>query len=661
MNRTLKWLLIAGGTIVVLLIAAVVLIPLLVDVNHYKPQIEARVQETTGRAFKINGAIDLSVFPWIGLALGDLRLGSPSGFGETDLLSVGRFEARVRLIPLLSRRIEIQRIVLEAPAIALVKKKDGRTNWQFQPPAPPKGKKTPRPEAPAPEANLALASLTAEEIAVRNGRLTYRDEAGGKPQEIADLNLVLKDVSLDRPLQIDFSTRVNGQPVTLKGTAGPLGNPPASQPLAYDLVLAALDAVDIKLKGTARDLQTQPAVSLDMEVAAFSPRKVFERLGQPFPIQTTDPEVLKTMTFRGNLNGGPQGVKLDAGQMTLDQSRIDFKAEADEFEKPRLAFDARIDDIDIDRYLPPPTPGKDKDAAPASTADKQAIDYAPLRRLILDARLNVAKLKINQARMQNIELKISGRNGRFQLEPFSADLYGGKARIAGRMDVNGPQPRSDVSIALTDMLVGPFLADVVQKDFLQGRLVTAIDLRFSGDRPETIRRSLNGKGRLTFNDGAIVGIDLAGMVRNLQAAFGAGEWVKEKPQTDFTELDIPFVLTEGVFQTAASNMKSPLLRLLADGRADLVQEALDFRITPKFVATLVGQGDTEDRQGVVVPVLVSGSFDQPKFQPDLKSIARQQVEDKIVESEKFKEVFEENEKLKPYEDQAKDLIKGLFK
>ena len=107
-----------------------------------------------------------------------------------------------------------------------------------------------------------------------------------------------------------------------------------------------------------------------------------------------------------------------------------------EFDKPRLALDARIDDIDIDRYLPPPTPAKDKAAAPASkppasTGDKQAIDYAPLRRLVLDARLNAAKIKVNQARLQNIVLKITGRNGRFQLEPFSADLYGGRARIAG--------------------------------------------------------------------------------------------------------------------------------------------------------------------------------------------------------------------------------------
>ncbi len=107
-------------------------------------------------------------------------------------------------------------------------------------------------------------------------------------------------------------------------------------------------------------------------------------------------------------------------------------------------------------------------------------------------------------------------------------------------------------------------------------------------------------------------------------------------------------------------MKSPLLRLLANGKADLVNETLNFRINPKFVATLVGQGDTESRSGIMVPVLVSGSFAQPQFKPDLESIARQQVEEKIIESEQFKKVFEKNEELKPYEEEAKKLIKGFF-
>ena len=80
MNRIVKWMLLAGGALLVLLVAAIVLIPLLMDVNRYKPQIEAKVQEATGRTFKIGGDIEVSVFPWVGLSLSDQTLGSPTGF-----------------------------------------------------------------------------------------------------------------------------------------------------------------------------------------------------------------------------------------------------------------------------------------------------------------------------------------------------------------------------------------------------------------------------------------------------------------------------------------------------------------------------------------------------------------------------------------------------
>ena len=142
MNRAVKWILIGGGGLLLLLIAAIILIPLLVDVNRYKPQIEARIQEATGRSFQIGGDIGLSVFPWIGVSLSDLSLGSPAGFEDTQFVRVGDFEARVKLLPLLSRQVEISRVVLQAPEIILVKKKNGQTNWAFKPPA---GEKKPAP------------------------------------------------------------------------------------------------------------------------------------------------------------------------------------------------------------------------------------------------------------------------------------------------------------------------------------------------------------------------------------------------------------------------------------------------------------------------------------------------------------------------------------
>lgn len=665
MNRMLKWILIGGGGVLILLIVAIVLVPLLVDVNHYKPQIEAKVQEATGRTFTIGGEIALSVFPWVGLSLSDLRLGSPTGFKEPELLTVGDFEARVKLMPLLSRRIEIKRVVMQAPRIVLVKNKTQKTNWDFKRPASQTEDAKPAvKDAPAEASGFALQSLTAEEIAIRDGALTFIDHTSGKRQEVSEITLALTDVSLERPVALVFSTRVNGQPFKIEGTVGPLGSPPASQPVAYDLTVSALDELEAVLKGAARDLTSQPSFDLNLEVVAFSPRTLFERLGQAFPVETTDPGVLNKVSLKAQLKGGTTHVSLDNGTLVLDDTRTDFTVAAKAFEKPDITFDIRMDAIDIDRYLParekePADPAAKSEAGKPDGKAKSP-DYEPLRRLILDGQLAVGQLKAGKAKMQNVRFQITGQNGRFQIKPLAAELYGGTANISGTFDVRQNQPRSDLQLKLQNVAAGPMLQDVAQKDIIEGRLQSDLTLKFQGDQPERVKQTLNGGGQFNFTDGALVGIDLAAMVRNVGTAFGQSEQVTEKPKTDFSELNIPFTLRKGTFVTEATRLLSPLLRVNAAGQADLVAEELDFRVEPSFVATIKGQGDTEARQGLMVPVLISGSFQQPRFAPDLKAVARKQVQEKLIDSGKLDEVFEKNEDLKPYEDTTKGLLKGIF-
>jgi hypothetical protein len=101
--------------------------------------------------------------------------------------------------------------------------------------------------------------------------------------------------------------------------------------------------------------------------------------------------------------------------------------------------------------------------------------------------------------------------------------------------------------------------------------------------------------------------------------------VKKKPRTDFTELRSPFSITDGLYETPETTMISPLLRVQAEGKADLVEETLAFRVEPKFVATIKGQGDTMERSGIMVPVLVSGTFSSPTFRPDLEGMIKQGI------------------------------------
>ena len=112
MKTLIKWGVISGVAVVLLIVAAAILIPMFVDVKQYKPKIEQLVSEQTGRSFSLGDDMDLSVFPWVGVRLSDLRLGSPKGFKSGDMVKVKGFEVRLKVMPLLSRQIEVIHLFL---------------------------------------------------------------------------------------------------------------------------------------------------------------------------------------------------------------------------------------------------------------------------------------------------------------------------------------------------------------------------------------------------------------------------------------------------------------------------------------------------------------------------------------------------------------------
>ena len=85
-------------------------------------------------------------------------------------------------------------------------------------------------------------------------------------------------------------------------------------------------------------------------------------------------------------------------------------------------------------------------------------------------------------------------------------------------------------------------------------------------------------------------------------------------------------------------MESPFLSVLAVGKADLVDSNLDFRVEPKVVKKLASQDKEKVYSNVTVPVPVSGTFAAPKFSPDLDRVAKQQIQEKLLESDKVRKI-----------------------
>lgn len=832
MKKIFKWTGITIGTLVILIIMTLIIVPFFFDIQKFKPTIEQQVKKATGRPFTIGGDLKLSLFPWAGLSFSDVHMGNPEGFEEKDFVSIKSFDVKVKFLPLLSKDIQVKRFVIVGPRIVLEKTKDARGNWQGlgSGVSPAEEEKEPQEES-----GLPIKSVTVSEFTVSEGELLYIDHASETRKVIKELNIELKDISLEEPLKLAISANVDGKPVSIEGEAGPIGMEPGKGPMMVNLAIKAMNIISMNLDGSVTDAAIKPQFDINISVNNFSPRDLMKELTPDLNLETKDNGVLSAMSARMKIKGSTENIEISEGALELDQSKLTFSATAKDFEKPDMTFKMVLDKIDADGYLPPVEEKQAAGAqANASTKKQEKTDYSPLRKLVLDSAINIGELTIKGAQVKDIQVKVKARNGIFNIDPLSLNTYEGsisgsaimnvsgntpvlqanmdikglqlrklingilpdltlntkdpealktlsaeirmkgttediaisdsiieldqskmtlsatakdfskpdlafkmnidkidadrylpppaeekteakteaakktgtaekinyeplrkmildgtinvgeliikgiqikdvQANVKGRkgifsinplslnayegnmstvagLDFSGDAPATKAKIDLKGVQIRKLVSDFIKKDIIEGKTTASINLSMSGDNMDLIKKSLDGKGNIQLKDGAIVGIDLQGMVNNLKTAFGKAQADEKKERTDFSEFNIPFDINKGVINTQKTSLVSKVLKVQAKGNADLSKDSLDFMIEPTYSS---GKSD------YTVPVLVTGPLMQPKFSPDLSGIAEKTIEKKIEKGiEKLlKDKTGEDEKA----DETKDAVKGLLK
>ncbi len=682
MKRLIKWCLIVCFSIIILIIAALLVVPHFINIQHYKPVIEKKVAEATGRSFTIGEDLSLSLFPVAGISFSDLHLGNPRGFKQKDFVVIESFEARVDIMKLILsffKDIRITRFIVKGPQIILIQKK-GLSNWEGIGKSRKDAPSEPDPESneKKTEFNIPVDSFNVDEFSISGGSIIFIDQTMAKKREISDLTLRIDDLSLDHPIRINFSAKLDGHPVSLKGSMGPLDEDLLKGKIPFDISVMAANRLDIKINGSVADPVAAPEAEIKLRVAPFSPRKLCKQLGLDFPVDTYDPEVLNLAALTVNLKGDEHSISVSNGLLEIDDSKLKFSADAKEFSKPDLNFNLDLDQIDLDRYMPPEQEKTavekkvgqkkvgQKEAGPqekqikAAAATDSKPDYTPLRKLILKGRVKIGKIKIGNAKIKDFDLLISGKNGIFKINPLTLNLYQGDVTTVGLIDVKNDIIKSSLTLDVKNLDTGGLLADTSGKDFLEGTLNTTLNMKIMGDTPGEIKKSLNGSGELELTNVAIKGIDLTAMVKNTKSAFTKIMDGKEESTTKFGKIFSSFTIIDGIVNISDTGFISHDIRLTASGRADLVKEVLDLRLEPFLVEKK--NDDKKDRKGseYLIPVLVTGNFSSPKFRPDIKKIINKELEERIFESPEFKKIFKDEE-LKPLEETAKEILKGLFK
>ena len=269
-------------------------------------------------------------------------------------------------------------------------------------------------------------------------------------------------------------------------------------------------------------------------------------------------------------------------------------------------------------------------------------------------KLALAGLTVKGVDVGASDVAVVLNDGRLKTTMGETALFDGTISGQVNADAAAAVPALGLDFRINGVQAEPVLTRFAEFDKLAGTARAVGSLKTTGASERAMIEALNGQGSVTFTNGAIKGINLAAMVRNVGAAFQGQPVGNEPQQTDFAELGGTFTVQNGVVHNNDLRLLAPLLRLDGAGTVSLPPKTIDYRLQPRLAATIEGQGGKKDAAGLSVPVLIRGSLTNPTFAPDVAGLA----EELLRNPDAARQQIEALKGKKPKE-AVKGLIEGL--
>ncbi|MEM8975821.1 MAG: AsmA family protein [Pseudomonadota bacterium] len=643
-----------------------------------------QVKANTGRDLLIAGTPSLTFYPSIGVSLPNVTLTAPPQMQGGPLLKADRINVSVGLIALLSQQVVIEQVKLDRPVIDLRIDRNGRPTWDFASWRKPKRyaalpssvrpirsdaatSSDIHPTAVALATPMAISpelldALQLRSLRINDGALRYFDERSGTAEGVSGLNIRIDGRRTSDPMSAVGDLVWNGQKLNVNARLETLRGLLTEKPARVSLDLKS-QPVNTTFNGNIT-LKNSVLVVGKTELAAPSLAAFTRWIGTELP----NGKPLGDLSLVGELRASPADVSLRGATIRLGKTKASGAISAQlNRARPLIKANLRISQLDIDKLsahfsdakavprakptsLPSTTAGK-ANSSPRSIEeilrgtstdsrgagrfspqvrgfrknqgwDRKPIAAAALKLVDANASLLIEGLRVSGLSIGQTTLRTSLNNGNAQTDIQDIKLYGGRGR--GRVNAAAASGGLKVGMNLTinGVSAQPLLKDAAEIDLIAGRGNLFIALGGNGVSQQAIMSSLAGRAKFSFNDGAIVGWNIPGMLRGLQTGQISNLTKSEAQKTDFSELAADFTVSRGVANTQNLRMISPLMRLAGSGNTDIGKRQLDMILRPKLVASLAGQGGQQNLTGIEVPVRVTGPWADPQIKPDLSGVLK---------------------------------------
>jgi AsmA protein len=642
MPRPFRWVLYLVGGALALLLAAAIVLPLVVDVQRFSPAITEALRDATGREVAL-GRIAFRILPSPAVTVIPVSVKEGPRYPGRDAVRIQSLAVRVRLLPLLTGRVEFGAIVLDQPTVTLIRDAEGRFNFDdVVKRAQALSTAAEKPAAPAQGAAPSIAIGRAE---IRNGKVLVYDDAviKGKRSELtlAPIDAVVSGWGLPGGARVELSAGLGESRLAAQGTMAPAGQPAA---------------LSIKVPGSK--VQAADLVRLFPWIGVASPRGL--AVGGTLLV-AGDAEVpldaAGTIPFHGTIDvdglsykdaalarpvekvGGRLAVNGERAEWTgftatIGKSTMGGRMQIEDYMAPRIGFDLKADRLDLDDLFGAVAPS----APVAGTTGGAGADTA-LRGITAKGTLAVGSLRFQGFELTNARGTATLADGVLGLGDLAAGLCSGSIKGSASTDLAHGAPLIRLDAALKEIDVDALAAayDPGMKGLVRGRLAGDLGLTAKGATMDALLDSASGNVRLAITHGAVTSISvLKQMAGLLEMAGGKGIGRDETP---FDSLTGTFAIGGRRARTDDLMLDSADLDLFGRGALGL-DMTLDLGILARFspeatagmlekTARLRALTDGEGR--LAVNLLASGSLAAPKVALDTTKQVRQFQEQKKAE------------------------------
>lgn len=600
----MRWLFGIIGAVLVLIVAAIGVLFLL-PAERIAGIAAQQFEAATGRELTISGDVRPTIWPVLGARVEDVRIANVTGSDNGPFLNAELVDLGVDFWALTSGDLVVRKFHARAPQIILERDAQGRGNWEF-------GAATGETAAADAQGDDAgLPQIVLESGLIEGASLRFIDHAAG-----TDLTLTEMDVSLALPesgaASIDISGLHNGTQLAVETRINEVSSflSGAVVPLAAELTLDGASAQfdgRVGLTPLAAEGRVEFSGSRLASLMALAGNQGAEPL----------PEAARPLELAGQVTLAPGGsVHLRDGVLRAGEARLALALDlAVDGERPNLTGQITSEALDLRPFLGGGEASGDGGSAESGGWSTERIDASALG--ALDARVALATGEINTG-----SGVIDSFRGVFTIDRARAVLEIAEARafegsITGQAVANN---RSGLSVGgnlqLRDVALLPLLRQAADYERLTG--TAALDLQFLGvgQSVDAIMRSLEGQGSVQMGQGEIIGFDLAGMLRNLDASY-----VGEGNSTIYDRVGGAFTMQNGVLSTQDLALVSRRVEVNSTGDIDLGAQTLALRVIPQVVRD-AGSGDS-----LRVPLLITGPWLAPRFRLDLEGLAEARLQE----------------------------------